>query len=180
VADGHHLGVGTLFDDGEHVLHQAAALVGQLLGIEAEVEDEVLWQRRQAGERVAKNALHVVLRDHRGLRRLAGRHADGRAGRGQVHRAFVVRHHGAPGGGLAGVGQQHDQIRLRWLRRLRLLGDAAGRGQHEEDKGEKGTAHANQSEVTSIPSVVPRTPTMAAGVSRRTASGASLAICPET
>ena len=127
--------------------------------------------------------LHVSLaHDHNGRRRLVGATRSSTPRRGKVGGSRRVRDGRAPDRATLRIGEQHDQAsdlgaRARsnplWPARPQRVRQ---RRSPPERRRRRPTVHSE----TRSASVVPRTPTIAAGVSRRMESGASLAIRPDT
>ena len=174
-------GNGRFLDRVQHSREQRPALVGQLVRLETKVEREVLRRRRKRGQRVAEEPVHVA-----SLSTVTGAGAwvrdtvvDSRAP-ARSTAAGGVRDHRAADGAVTGSG---SRTTCAWPGRsggTRFGPQPAisSGGQHRAQCRE-GTRRVH-SGTTRSASVVPRTPTTAAGVSRRMESGESLAMRPET
>src|SRR6185295_7080210 len=172
--------------------YERRRLVGQRIGFEFELEREMPRRRRQRRKGLTEQPRHLF-RAHggHGARRGAGRGPQRSARAGHIDRSELVVHHDAPGHLGLGIGQQHDHRRRRrrhGRRRRDTLAAAAGQQESDQPKLEPAapaprTSHRSPTppyDSTLIATVVPRTPTMPDGASRRIESGASLAIRPDT
>jgi hypothetical protein len=168
-----------------------ARLVGQRVGFELEVQREVLRLGGQRGERRAEQARDLVFADRvDGAGRAVGFHLCRRARRGPIRRALLNGHASVSGPAAFRVRKKSDQCRRRRSRgNVRcdaLLGAAAGpkkycdRQRVNRNPQVPEAWHGRYYEPTRMATVVPRTPTIAAGVSSRMESGASFAMRPET
>ena len=183
VADDRDVGKRPIPDGLQDLRNERAALVGQFVGLETEVQNEVLGGGRQGRQRVAENVLDVGLAEdgHR-RRRLARetRVVDSRAAASSTPPAgfeTTARPTApSPGSGSRttrlwpGTGGGSNTLRS-------AARSTATAEQRDQDRERSCLRHQG---VTRSARVVPRTPMTAAGVSRRMESGASLAIRPET
>ena len=183
VPDDHDFGDRQRLDGFQDFRNERGGFGGQRVGLEPELQDEVTWGRRQGVQRAAEDPLDLRLA-HRDER--AGTGVPGDTGRGarsrDVHDAKRTGDPDPPGRSSLRIRQQHDQRRRHRACRFRRLGDTPGRTSGQQDHGDRrdkrrwSLGHWS----TRIATVVPRTPTMADGVSRRMESGASFAMRPDT
>ena len=160
---------------------ERARFVRQLVRLEPEEQGEVTRRGRQRRQRVAEDALHVrlaqLVRTGRAIRDSPTSSRVRRRGR----RIRMGSRRSRSRSARVRVRKQHDQV----LRRANGAGDALRAARRRDRDGERGQPRLGRVRLahygtTRIASVVPLTPMIAAGVSRRMESGASFAIRPET
>src|SRR5262245_10922091 len=178
----HEFGNWMFGDRLQNRLDRGSALIGQLVRLEPEVQREVLRRRREGRQRVSEDSTGFRLAQGGRFRRwLAFKGYRRMVGRGQAGCPSRVRDRRASGCVRVAVGKQDDERLTRALGRLNTYAGAGGSPSTSRNRDEqRDRPRRVHSGTTRSASVVPRTPTIAAGVSRWTASGDILAIRPET